>query len=196
MKGKRKTADAGTSAGRAIAQKGLLMQRQYNTSITKKVVGILAVAVLLIAVYQIAMASNDGKMITCWALCKPKSHVEVHERPDKDSPVVGRLDPMDPFRTDGESKNGFIWCDVGESCGGWIYCGYVSTDEPEAVGERYVCVAKKQVACRRWIHGPQIAGRAGWLKNLQTVEVFFRTDSWCVTSRGYIQSEWLEVDPE
>ena len=172
------------------------MQGQYNTSTIKKIVGYLLVLVLLAVVYSSCMASNDGKMITCWALCKKGSHVEVHERPDKSSPVVGRLDPMDAFRTDGESRNGYIWCDIGESCGGWIYCGYVSTEEPIEVMERYVCVAKKQVACRRWIHGPQIAGRAGWLKNMQTVEVFYRTESWSVTSRGYIQSEWLEVDPE
>ena len=170
----------------------------HNNYITKRnritILAAILCAVMIVAAVLIGNA--EDQLITCWALCKPKSHVEVHERPDKDSPVVGRLDPLDTFRTDGESKNGFIWCDIGESCDGWIYCGYVSTEEPEAVGERYVCVAKKQVACRRWINGPQIAGRAGWLRNMQTVEVFYRTDSWSVTSRGYIQSEWLEVDPE
>ena len=170
--------------------------RNYNTDLLKKIALIVVAVLLMAAVYQIALANQGNGMITCWALCKPGSHVDVHISPNKDSQVVGRLDPCDSFHTDGESKNGFIWCDVGESCGGWIYCGYVSTEEPEVAFERYVCVAKKQVACRRWISGPQIKGRAGWLKNMSTVEVFYRTDSWCVTSRGYIRSEWLERDPE
>jgi len=169
--------------------------RNYNTTLLKKIAMILLVVVLMAAVYQIALASQWNGMITCWALCKPGSHVDVHISPNKNSQVVGRLDPCDSFHTDGESRNGFIWCDVGESCGGWIYCGYISTEEPEQAFERYVCVAKKQVACRRWIGGPQISGRGGWLKNLSTVEVFYRTDTWCVTSRGYIRSEWLERDP-
>ena len=173
-------------------------ERKQSMKRKQIVIVIIALAVMWCG-WQIGTGeckAAENRLITCWALCKPGSHIEVHISPNKDSQVVGRLDPMDSFHTDGESRNGFIWCDVGESCGGWIYCGYVSTEKPEAVYERYVCVAKKQVACRRWISGPQIKGRAGWLTNMSTVEVFYRTESWCVTSRGYIRSEWLEPDPE
>lgn len=172
------------------------MRKQYNTNMIRKAIGIMLLVALLAAVYQIALANQGNKLITCWALCKPKSHVDVHIKPDKDSEIVGRLDPLDSFHTDGESRNGYIWCDVGEAGGGWIYSGYVSTEEPEKVNERYVCVAKKQAACRRWIRGPQIEGRGAWLKNMSNVVVFYRTSEWSVTNRGYIQSEWLEVDPE
>ena len=66
------------------------------------------------------------------------------------------------------------------------------------VGENYVCVAKSRVACRRWVNGPQIEdnGRPRWLVNGSNVSVFYIAEGWAVTSRGYIQSEWLEVDPE
>jgi len=77
-----------------------------------------------------------------------------------------------------------------------VYCGYVVTEKPEKIGERYVCVAKKQVACRRWMAGPQLEGRAAWMKNGEFCEVFLMADGWAVTSRGYIKSEWLEVSVE
>ena len=35
-----------------------------------------------------------------------------------------------------------------------------------------------------------------WLVNGSTVEVFYTAEGWACTSRGYIKSEWLEVDPE
>jgi hypothetical protein len=156
----------------------------------------IALAIAVMAGAIISCLASDDQWFTCWVMCKPGSHVEVHRKPDKDSMVVGRLDPCDAFRTNGETKNGFLWCDVGEDTDGWVYVGYVSTEEPEQVFGRYVCVANKQVACRRWIYGPRIEGRMGWLKNMSTVEVFYRTSEWSVTSRGYIQSEWLDYDPE
>ena len=176
------------------------MHRQYNTDLIKRAIIIVLITSMVVAVgWMIGTAecrAAEEQMITCWAMCMPKSHVDVHMKPDKDSKIVGYLDPGDSFHTDGESKNGFIWCDVGDGGEGWVYCGYVSTEEPEKVNERYVCVALKQVACRRWIHGPQIKGRGAWLKNMSTVMVYFRTSEWSVTNRGYIKSEWLEVDPE
>ena len=79
-----------------------------------------------------------------------------------------------------------------------MYLGYVSTEKVQKVGEQYVCVAKRQVACRRWVGGPQIetGGRKQWLKNGENVDVFCIGGDWAVTSRGYIRSEWLEVDPK
>ena len=142
-------------------------------------------------------AEDDGTF-TCWAICKPGSHIELHIKPSKKSQVVGRLDPCDPFTTDGITKNGFLHVlDVGESLDSWIYVGFVSAEKPEAMnGARYYSVSNGKLYCRRWIGGPVIKGRAGYLKNCETVQVFYRTSEWCVTNRGYIKSEWLEVDPE
>ena len=77
--------------------------------------------------------------------------------------------------------------------GGWVYLGYVVTEKPQVIGERYMCNAVKQVACRKWMGGPQVDQKP-WLKNGQTCEVFLMADGWAVTSRGYIRSEWLEFD--
>ena len=68
------------------------------------------------------------------------------------------------------------------------------TEKPEKIGERYVCSAVKQVACRKWMGGPQVDQKP-WLKNGQFCEVFLMADGWAVTSRGYVKSEWLEASP-
>ena len=46
----------------------------------------------------------------------------------------------------------------------------------------------------RWVDGPQVA-RSPWLRNGSSVQVFYIAGDWAVTSRGYIRTEWLEVDP-
>jgi hypothetical protein len=163
----------------------------------KTVAALLLVAVLLVIGIAIgSCCKGEEQLATCWAMCKPGSQVIVRRSPDKKSMEVGWLDCGDDFKTDGDSKNGFIRCyGIGENGEGWVYCGYVSTEEPEMVMQRYVCVAKKQVAIRRWMGGPQVE-RSPWLKNGQNVTVFCIGDGWACTSRGYIKSEWLEVDPE
>ena len=135
----------------------------------------------------------EDPLATCWAMCKPGSRVTVRMEPNKRSMETGYLECGDSFQTDGESVDGWITCCSGE--GGWVYCGYVVTEKPEKIGETYVCNAKKQVACRKWMGGPQVDGRP-WLRNGETCQVFCMADGWAVTSRGYIRSEWLELMAE
>lgn len=131
---------------------------------------------------------------TMYAMCK--SYVNVRSEPSKNSETIGFLDAGDSFETNGTVRNGYILAQgVGES-EGWIYAGYASDEKPEKADERYVCVAKNRVACRRWVNGPRIGGKTGWLYNGIDVKVYYRTEKWALTSRGYIASEWLERDPE
>ena len=132
-----------------------------------------------------------------WIVCKPNDYVNVREKASKKSAVVGFLECGDTVETDGKRKNGFIRATgIGEAGSGWVYAGFVSSEPPEEVGERYVCTAKVRAACRRWIDGPRISGKAGWLYNGANVTVYYTTGKWAVTNRGYIQAEWLEEDPE
>ena len=138
---------------------------------------------------------EEEKPVTFWIMCKPGSQVNARRTPDEKAEIVGFLETCDEFRTDGEIRNGYVHAlGIGEYGEAWIYCGFVATEKPEAVFENYVCVARTRVACRRWISGPQIEGR-GWLRNGSCVQVFYKTSEWAVTNRGYIMSEWLEVDP-
>ena len=157
------------------------------------ILAVVAVIVFALAWWTISDAEEDG-MVKCWILCKPGSQVNVRRVPTKNGMEVGRLECGDWFMTDGSSADGWIRCyGIGEYGEGWVYSGYVVTEEPVKVYERYTCIAKSRVACRKWIGGPQTS--LPWLKNGSDVDVFCMADGWAVTSRGYIRSEWLEVDP-
>ena len=169
--------------------------RKRKSPLTIVLVSIL-IALIVFSVYVITAQAEDT-VIRCWVLCKPGDRVNLRMEPRKGegSTVVGWLECGDNFQTDGTSKDGWIRVLDRGDCECWIYCGYVVTEEPVAVFENYVCVARKWVACRRWVDGPQIDGRLGWLHNGSDVSVFYIAGDWAVTSRGYIRSEWLEVNP-
>ena len=170
------------------------MRKHYSIFSKEKIVAFAVILALAVTAGVIIGSCCQGETLaTVYAMCKPGSRVTIRRTPD--GMETGYLDCGDSFQTDGESSDGWIRC-YGAGENGWVYSGYVSTEPVQKVGQRYVCVAKKQVACRRWMAGPQIDGKAGWLKNGQNVDVFVMGDGWAVTSRGYIKSEWLEVDPE
>ena len=158
-------------------------------------IALLLALIVTVAVIWAAVGSMaEDPPATVWAMCKPGSQVTVRREPSKKSMETGYLECGDSFQTDGESVDGWIRC-YGAGEGGWVYSGYVVTEKPKMIMERYICCAVKQVACRKWMAGPQIEGKP-WLKHGQNVTVFCMADGWAVTSRGYIKSEWLEADPE
>ena len=171
-------------------------RKKYSIFDKEKIVGLIAlIAIVVVITVALTLTLCHGETLaTCWIMCKPGSYVTIREKPNKKSTEAGYLDSGDSFLTDGESVDGWIRC-CGTGEGGWVYCGYVVTDKPETIGERYVCVANKQAACRKWMGGPQVDG-AGWIKNGQYCEVFCMADGWAVTNRGYIRREWLEVSPK
>lgn len=172
------------------------MRKHYSIFSKDKIVAFLLILAIA-AMIGFAVGSyckGEEQLATCWAMCKPGSKVTVRREPSKKAAEAGYLECGDSFQTDSVSVDGWIRCyGVGEN--GWIFNGYVVTEPVQTVGQRFVCVANKQVACRKWMAGPQIEDRP-WMKNGQTCEVFVMSDGWAVTSRGYIKSEWLEVDPE
>ena len=117
-------------------------------------------------------------------------YVMIRATPSRNAAEAGQLDPGDEVETDGKKENGFAH--IVSPCDGWVWAGNITYAEVEKVNDTMVVVAKRQVACRRWIDGPQIKGRE-WAKNGTEVKVFYMSEEWAVASRGYIQSEWLEV---
>ena len=175
---------------------------KYSTKEYEKtrylMIGVIVFLILVVGIlwYCAERAGAEGRTATCWALCKPGAQVMVRATPGKNGTVVGYLEAGDPFQTDGESKDGWIRAyGIGDG-GGWVYSGYVATEKPQEVFDTYVCCAPNRAACRRWCGGPQIEGKTGWIYNGTDVQVFYWTEDWCVTSRGYIKSEWLEADPQ
>ena len=168
---------------------------KFNTS---RVILVAALVVIIVIGLAYIVAFNDsraeGHMTTAWVLCKPGSQVIVRRTPSKSAMEVGQLEVGDSFLTDAVSSNGYIRCyGIGEYGEGWIYAGFVATEEPVPVFQTYCCVAKSRVACRRWIYGPKTQNP--WLANGSDVQVFYIAGEWAVTARGYIMAEYLESDP-
>ena len=171
---------------------------KYTTSEKERTVFFAAIAVVLTVIIVVTICTlsrGENALVKCWILCKPGSQVNVRRTPSKTGQEVGFLEVGDWFETDGCCSNGFVRCfGIGEFGEGWIYAGYVSEYEPEPVFDTYCCVAKNRVACRKWMNGPRTSNP--WLKNGSDVQVFHIAGDWACTSRGYIRTEWLEVDPQ
>ena len=149
--------------------------------------------VMMVILVWMRFAPGKAEEYNAWVMCK--GYVNLREEPNKKSRTCGFLDAGDGFVTDGKTKNGFLHVlDAGE-CSCWVYAGYVVRSQPTMVNEYYVVVAKQQVLCRKCVGGRRIKGRLGWMKNGSRVRVYWISEDWALTARGYIRTEWLEVDP-
>jgi len=173
-------------------------RNKYSIFDKEKIVAFIALVIVLILIgFGIgSYCRGEDDLTKCWIMCKPGDYINVRRTPSTNGQVVGYLEPGDWFMTDLTSSNGFFRVyGIGEYGEGWVYCGYVTAEEPVKVFEQYVCCAKNRVACRRWMYGPKVDG-AAWLTNLSTVDVFYMADGWACTSRGFIMSEYLEASPK
>ena len=152
-------------------------------------IGIFIGVALACMVYITAAVAEDGIMYDCWVVCQPDSFVNIRSRPNGHSEITGRALAGMRFLTDGEEKGGFIHLvDVGNEEGhGWISTGYVVYCEPRGMDDEMQIRGRGRVACRKTIGGR----RSSWAKPGDTVRVYWMADGWAVTSRGFIQSEWL-----
>lgn len=159
-----------------------------------EILAIVAVVWLLVWAVQGLGIAEDGYESDAWIICKPGDLVNVRACPSNKSTSIGLYECGYVFRTDWETKNGWIHAiNLSlEETEGWIYAGYVSAWEPEwKAGETAVIESDGRVACRRWCDGPRIDGRAGWVQPGTQIQVFYQTPEWCVTNRGYIRTEYL-----
>lgn len=168
------------------------MKREQSLRKLAAKVLVLLVLDICIAAYAFSlfnMAFADG--VDCWVMCNPGSYVNARSTPKKTAEIVGRYDCGDRMTTDGKERAGYIHLidcpfEVSEA---WISARYVVYDRPEVGTFRAQITGKGRVAARRWIGGK----RNCWLKPGQTVTVYVVSDEWCVTNRGFVQSEFVGV---
>ena len=125
-----------------------------------------------------------------WALCK--TYVNLRERPSSNGQIVGYLDSGDGAETDGVVKGGWVHIispsiETGDA---WVNASYIVYDKPEWVGERLKVVSDGRVALRKTINGK----RRAWAHNGDVLHVLWVSSEWSLTNRGYIKTEYLEVD--
>lgn len=135
-----------------------------------------------------AGASTNGYFI----LCHPESFLNARFSPSKRGSLIGSLYCGDYVETDGQEKGGYIHCTnlTFETDEGWIYAGYLVDTEPEIREFTATIIASGRVACRNKVGGKRIR----WAKPGLEVTVFAQTDEWSVTSKGYIQTRYLQAN--
>ena len=167
----------------------------YNTNKNSKARALLAVliaAVILIGAFFMVRGSAEDQTVTAWVICQPGDYINIRARASKRSQAVGRLDCGDDIEITGETENGFAEIadlPMDTPDGAWIYAGYIVLDEPVWYGDEMEVIGTARVAARK--------NCCGAIRKLMqpgtVVQVFWKTDEWCVTNYGFIRTEYLEV---
>ena len=156
----------------------------------KKRMAVLAVIALLtgILIGLISARADEGS-ITAYVICQPGDWVNARRSASRKSESLGMMECGDAVQLDGKTRNGYAhMVDAHlEEDEAWIHAGYVGFDRPEWVGKN-MRIAKKRVAARKYADGPVRV----WLNKGDTVTVFWMSDEWSVTSRGFVMTKYLE----
>ena len=140
-------------------------------------------------------AAAERATVRAWVICQPGDYVNLRSKASRSSMQVGRLDCGDEIELDGETRNGFarvVNLTIDTPAEVWIHTGYLVFDKPEWYGDSMAVVGNARVAARKCCDGEV----RRWMKPGTEVYTYYRSDEWCVTNRGFIKSEYLEVGSE
>lgn len=157
-----------------------------------RALGIALALVAVLVIVNCAGAASQKQTTTAWVICQPGDWVYAREWPNRNGDGCGMLDTGYKVELDGKTKNGFAHCvDVAlEQNECWVYAGYLVFDEPQWMnGAWYKIDANGRVAARKYIDGP----RRCWVVRGSTVQVFWMSEEWAVTMKGFIRSEYLRA---
>ena len=160
------------------------------------VFGTAALITFLILVYAVGSMIEDSYadgICDAYIICQPgENYVNARTSPStrKDN-IIGRYDCGDKIYVDGKTKNGFMHCVNAsleqDEC--WVYLGYIVFDKPEWMdGAIAYAVSNGKLAIRRNIGGEVIR----WVDNGTALQVLWRSEDWCVTTSGFVMTEYLE----
>jgi hypothetical protein len=156
----------------------------------------LIIAALTFLFVTIVMSSAQGEeeeLYSCWVLCQPNDYINARQKPTKKSMIAGRYEARDELITDGVIRNNYVHIvNTSLECGdAWIYAGYISYEEPEALGAcPAVVTSRARLAARKHIGGKV----RKWLNNGDKVKVYYMTEEWCVTNRGFVKTQYIELE--
>lgn len=161
----------------------------------KILITLLEIALIIIAVVLIISALNSVSFAEdlweVYVVCQPGDYVNVRVNPSRKSEAVGYADGGDSILIDGAERNGYLRCYfIGEMGVGWIHKGYVVYDQPERVSITAKVNSKGRVIARKYVGGK----RRAWLKKNDEVKVYWLSDEWCVTNKGFVKTKYLEME--
>jgi len=168
---------------------------EYEEMIFGLIVAILILLAILILPYFFPGAAKseeaNSETATYYILCQPGDYINIRQKPSTRSTSLGRVYPGEDISTNEKTRYGFVYCPEmhTETGDGWVHSGYLVWDEPmDCQGALYEIHADGRVAARRWIDGP----RRRWMKNGDQVKVWYWSQEWCVTNKGFIKTTYLE----
>ena len=138
-----------------------------------------------------SLGMSEEEYTTAWIVCQPGDYVNARSRPSSRSSSVGWFDGGDEILLNGKEKNGYV-CVVGrfEIGEAWVSKGYVVYEEPVRMSATATVISRGKLKARRCVDGK----RRCWLRNGDEVKIYWWTEDWCVTNRGYVQTKYLEMD--
>lgn len=181
---------------RTPEEQAMLRHNLYR--IGKTILEILAIiAVVWVFIYvwtSFGLSSALGDDYQAYIICQKDDYVNARSGPSRSTSPVGRFEAGDDFWTDGKTKNGFLHVtgstfEVGEC---WVHAGYVVYDEPVRVSGTATVVSNGQLAARKYVNGK----RRTWLKVNEDVDVIWWSDEWVVTNKGFVMTQYLEMNGE
>ena len=157
--------------------------------ILKLVITLFFILLLLVAIYNNSNAEEVVETETVWVLCKPATGVNLRAKPKKSSREVGGVFCGDELTTDDIEKNGYLHIVnlAAEELEAWISLRYIVYSPPIEIEMEMQIKAKGKVKARKWVDGPHLR----YVRNGDIVYVYWMTNEWAVTNRGYIKSEFL-----
>lgn len=133
--------------------------------------------------------SRAEELTEAWVICQ--DYVNVRVSPSRKSDSVGYVDAGDSVLVSDTKKHGFLKCyGIGEYGEGWIHSGYIVYDKPEKVNCKAYSVSRGKLRARRYIGGK----RLHWIKHMEEVRVYWISEDWCITDKGFVESRFLEME--
>ena len=166
------------------------MYRNDNRNVI--VLTLIFILIVLLIIIGAVKAAAEEEYTDAYIFCMPESSVSVRERPKKTSFAGGELLAGDIVHLDGKKKNGYYHCVnmANESGDGWVSCKYIVFEEPVYINREAVVISKGRLAARNQINGKV----KRWLQPQSIVTIYYMTEEWCVTDKGYIKTIYLEID--
>lgn len=143
---------------------------------------------LLLIIFLVGSASAETTK--AWIVCQPGDYVNARISASSRSECAGRFDGGDVIWVTGKQKGGFDQIDASlEVTIAWVCSGYIVYDQPEYLdGMKMTVRSNGRVAARKRIGGQ----RRKWLHDGDVVKVYWKSDEWCVTSEGFVKTEFLQ----
>ena len=147
----------------------------------------IAAGLILIGLAINSVARADVITEEVWVLCEPDGLVNIRSRAG--GRVVADARCGDVMWTENKVRDGFLHvtelnAEVDE---GWISGRYIVYDQPHEVNEQRTVTGDGRMACRKWIGGKI----KGWVQDAEIVTVYWMSEEWAVTEKGYIRSAFL-----